>query len=165
MRINFMKNRNLYLKRQKGQATVELVMSILFFVAMLCIILGLSLYLYVQHIFISAAKEGVRVAAIQRSFATDPASAAGLANVRNRVRGLIPGSTTLILRDQDIQVSGPNPANDPNAVGNRTITVTLNGNFRNPIQIRNFLNTLGGGSSGPPETITITSRATMRYEE
>lgn len=144
----------------QGQAAVEMVMSVLMFVIMLAMVMSLSLYLYVQHTLFTAAREGARIAAVDPSFGNAATTSTGTANVQSWVQNFVSSSTGIQLNNSNITVSGPT-----GATGSRNITVTLNYTFQNPVQVLTLLNRLGGGSATGLDTITMSSNATMRYEE
>lgn len=148
------------LSRKSGQTAIELVMSLLLFVAMLGTLLSLSLYLYLNHTFLTAAKEGARTASVETNLADGNTYAAGVANVRSWVKSFISSSSGIQLQDSDITVTGPT-----GTFGSRTVTVTVSYAFQNPIQIRTFIDKLSGGSANNLDTFTISNTATMRYEE
>lgn len=147
--------------KSKGQASIELVMSLLMFVAMLGSLLSISMYLYINHIFLTAAKEGARVAAVETDLANGATSAQGVSDVQDWVQDFVSSSTGIQLDPSNIDVSGPDGA----TVGSRTVTVTVNYEFQNPVQIRTFMNRMTGGSATGLDTFTISNTATMRYEE
>jgi Flp pilus assembly protein TadG len=145
---------------RSGQASIEFVMSLLLFVSMLGTLLSLSMYLYMHHTFLTAAKVGARTAAADSRLANANTYDDGVANVRSKVKSFVSSSTSVSLDDTDIEVDGPNGAQ-----GDRTVTVTVSYDFENPVQIRTFINRLSGGSSEGLDTFTISDNATMRYEE
>ncbi len=148
--------------KQSGQAAIELVMSLLLFVMMVGTLLSLSLYMYVHHSFLTAAKEGARAAAVEASLANAGTRQTGVNNVADTVVDFVSGSTGITLnRNSNVTVTGPTGA----TVGDRTVTVTVNYAFDNPIQIRTFMNRLSGGSAEDLDKLTISHTATMRYEE
>lgn len=144
----------------KGQAAVEMVMSILMFVIMLAMIMSMSLYLYVQHTLLTAAREGARIAAVDPNFGNAGTTSTGTSNVQAWVQNFVNSSTGIQLNNNDIVVNGPT-----GVAGSRNIAVSINYTFQNPIQVLTLLNRLGGGSATGLDTITMSSNATMRYEE
>lgn len=148
-------------RARRGQAAVELMMSMLFFMAMIGMLLSVSVYLYINHTFLTGAKEGARAAAVEVNLANVATYNTGVANVRTWVRNFIRSSTGITMADSGITVTGPTGS----TVGNRTVQVRLSYTFQNPVQIRTFLNRLGGGTATGLDTFTITNTATMRYEE
>lgn len=148
--------------RRCGQASIELVMSLLMFVIMLGTLLSLSMYMYLNHTFLAAAKEGARMGSVETGLAQPSGSASyntSVQNVKNWVKNFS-NSAGVTLADSNVTLTGPT-----GTAGNRTITVTVNYSFDNPIQIRTFINRLSGGSLTGLDTFTITNTATMRYEE
>jgi hypothetical protein len=143
-----------------GQASIELVMSLLMFVMMLGSLLSLSMYMYINHSFLTASKEGARTAAVETNLANASTYSTGLSNVRTWVKSFVSSSTGIQLADSNITLTGPT-----GTYGSRTVAVTVTYNFQNPVQIRTFMNRLGGGSATGLDTFTITNTATMRYEE
>lgn len=163
MKSNLLRNQTAkYEGGQAGQASIELVMSLLMFVMMLGTLLSLSMYMYMHHNFLTAAKEGARAAAAESKLGSQATYDEGVQNVKDRVSEFV-GSTTGIDLDPvtDIIVDGPNPTGN----GDQTVTVTVTHDFENPIQIRTFMNRLSGGSAEGLDTFTISDNATMRYEE
>lgn len=146
--------------RRKGQASIELVMSLIFFVMMLGTILSLSMYMYVQHTFLTGAKEGARAAAVNTNLANAGTYATGESEVKATVTDFVSSTTNIALDNNDIDIDGPS-----GAVGNRTVTITISHQFENPVQIRTFIDRLNGGSAEGLDTFTINGTATMRYEE
>lgn len=147
-------------RAHKGQAAVEMVMSVLMFVIMLAMVMSISLYLYVQHTLLTAAREGARIAAVDPNFGSAGTTSVGTANVQAWVRNFVSSGTGIALANNNITVAGPT-----GAAGSRNITVTLNYTFQNPVQVLTLLNRLGGGAATGLDTITMSSNATMRYEE
>ncbi len=144
----------------KGQGSIELVMSLLFFVMMLGTLLSLSLYMYMNHVFLTAAKEGARVAAADSNFGNGNTTQ-GTTDVQTWVNQFVQSSSGITLNANNVTVSGPNGSQ----VGSRTMTVTVSYQFNNPVQIRGFIDRLNGGSGTGLDTFNITNTATMRYEE
>ncbi len=155
-----LENKNSMRSAAKGQGTIELVMSLLLFVMMLGTILSISTYLYINHIFLTAAKEGARAAAVESNLADAATYADGETNVQDRVVEFVAQSTGIELTPSDVDLTGPT-----GAVGDRTVEVSVTYQFQNPVQIRTFINRLGGGSASGLDTFNIGSTATMRYEE
>lgn len=62
--------------RQKGQATVEFALALLFVIAMIFWVIEFSMYMYTYNILAEAAKEGVRYA-IVHGCGTTPSACSG----------------------------------------------------------------------------------------
>jgi TadE-like protein len=148
-------------KRQYGQASIELAMSVLMFVTMMGLLIGLSIYLYINHVFLTAAREGARMAAIDTNFANGGTQATGIQDVQTWVINFVQSSSSFQLTNNNISVSGPNGS----VIGDRTMTVNVSYQLQNPVQILTFINRLTGGSAEGLDTFTINDTATMRYEE
>jgi uncharacterized protein (UPF0333 family) len=154
-----MKNLKKHDKRH-GQASIELVMSILFFVMMLGTLLSMSMYMYINHTFLTGAKEGARKAAVESRLANSNTRSQGEATVKAYVRDLVSSSSGIQLANSNITLTGP-----VGTVGDRNVTVTITYDFQNPVQVRTFIDRLSGGSQTGLDTFRISNRATMRYEE
>ncbi len=148
----------------KGQATVELMFSIMMFVSMLGTLIMVSLYLYMSNTLLTAAKEGARVASINQDLAATQGSTTyndGVSAVQSWVQSFMQTSSGIVLPTSDVSVSGPT-----GTVGSRTVQVTVSYQFQDPLAIRTFMSELGGhGTSSGLDTYTLTNSATMRYEE
>ncbi len=151
----------------KGQAVIETIASIIIFVIMLALIISISVYLYVQHAMISAARESCRMASLNSGYADEATQATAITETEEYVLAAIEsltGQTPSADPDSgniEITVSPPDLSL---AAGDKTITVTIDYQMENPIPIDEFLSALGadGDAFG---TIPVHATATMRYEE
>jgi len=148
-------------KRYDGQGSVELLMTLLIFIMMLGTLMSISFYLYLNNAFWTAAKEGARAASVDQNFANTTTVATGVTDVQTWVINFVQNSIGITIPASDITVTGPTGA----VIGSRTMQVTISYQFQNPVAIRTFINKLGGGNTTGLDTFTISSTATMRYEE
>jgi Flp pilus assembly protein TadG len=149
--------------KRKGQAVIELTVSIVIFAIMLCIISSLSMYLYVQHAVVSAAREGARYAAVSQDFENGD-DADGITAVKGEVIDFFDATTGQTLELDDITVTPPQDPDDV-PVGQRTVTVTVEYDMTNPIPIGDFLEDLGVSDASSLKEIPVAASATMRFEE
>ena len=148
-------------KRQKGQAVIELTVSIIMFVLMIALTFSISTYLYVQHAIISAAREGARQAALNTDIGDTSTQSAGQQTVEDYVVSNVQSLTGLTMETQNVTVT---PPASNGQVGDRTVTVQINYTMQNPLPVAAFLQALGASGEGL-DTIPVASTATMRYEE
>lgn len=150
------------LKRQSGQAIVEMVASIIMFAAMVTTITGVSAYLYVQHVMITAAREGARVASLNTGLGGTDITG-GTNAVISAVQNITSSMSGIQLQSAEIQVT---PPSSTDAYGQKTVMVTVQHNFQNPIPVDSFLNGFGGQAANLNlDTIPVQATAMMRYEE
>lgn len=147
-------------RRPSGQAQVELVLGAIIFVLMMGLTGTMSAYLYLQHAFITAARDGARVGAMDPNFANGGASTA-TASVKSAVIDFAGATTGQVLTDGDITVTPPDMS-DP--VGERSVEVEINYDMANPLNVEGLITALTGSTHGL-DTIPIYARAAMRYEE
>jgi Flp pilus assembly protein TadG len=154
---------NFCLLKRKGQAIIELTFTFISFVLMLGFMVAISLYLYIHHTVLTAAKEGARFASIESQLGAPATYAAGVTAVQNRVKTFLLTSANINIVNPTgiIMVNAPSGA----TVGNRTVTVQVNYGFKNPIQMLKIFNQLGGGAPLADEIVSINHTVTMRYEE
>jgi hypothetical protein len=157
MRTRFLGMGSLCLRRRRGQAAVEIIPVIFLFVCMLTGLVGISIYLYLQHALITAAREGARIGALDPDLG-GVSQQAGIERIRERVQEIMAGSTGQNVPDSDIAVTPPDPTA---ATGDRQVRVVIDYRMPNPLQISK---TLTGDDSGDA-TINLHASATMRYEE
>lgn len=134
-------------------------MSLLLFVAMTGIMISSSAYLYVNQLFLAAAREGARAAATDTRLA-GAAAATATSEIKTRVKNFVSQTSGIQLQDNNITLTGPT-----GSTGNRTVSLNINYQFTSPIRIGTYINRLNGGSTSASDTFTINSTATMRYEE
>jgi hypothetical protein len=151
-------------QRHRGQATLEIIPSLLMFTGMFAAICGLCVYLFLQNMVITAAREGARFAALNTSLGVSTTQAAGIASVKNEVQSILLSTTGQTVGSNNITVTPPT-----GTVGSRKVSVAVNFSLPNPIPIPDF----GAAFDGDPntttsrlfETIPLSAAATMRYEE
>lgn len=148
---------------RKGQAIVELCGNVIIFTIMVALMTTLSSVLYMQHILVTAAREGARAASLSEDFANDD-DAAGIAAVQQRVKDMIlqTAGQTLDGSNSTIDVTPPDAA-DP--YGSRTVTVDITYTMENPIPIAGFIEGLSGGDYSALQSLPMNATATMRFEE
>lgn len=156
--------RSAQLKGQaQGQAMVELCGSVIIFAIMAALMTSLSIVLYMQHVVITAAREGARTGAVSTAFANNNEQA-GINAVNSKVSEVIQqmAGQSLTAENSDIEVTAPD---DGDPYGERTVRVTVTYNMTNPIPIGSFIEGMSGGDQSGLKSIPITASASMRYEE
>jgi hypothetical protein len=148
-------------KAEKGQAVVEMVGNIIIFGIMLCMVSGLSCYLYLQHTLLTAAREGARTGALHAGFGSGD-SAGAEAAVKQKVKDFMLATAGQTLVDNDIDVTAPDPADTD---GDRSVGVSITYNVANPINVADFIMALSGTDHTGLRTFTLQAAAQMRYEE
>ncbi len=147
----------------KGQAMVELCGSVIIFAIMAALMTSLSIMLYMQHVVITAAREGARTGAVNTAFANNNEQA-GINAVNSKVTEVIQqmAGQSLTSENSEIEVMAPD---DSEPYGERTVRVTVTYNMTNPIPIGSFIEGMSGGDHSGLKSIPITASASMRYEE
>lgn len=146
-------------KSEKGQAVIESIFSIIITVVMFMLICAISLYMYMQTTVFMAARQGARIAAVDRNMVTSPSSAR--ANVVSTVQNFFSGITGQTLNSGDIVLTGPT-----GSIGSRNVTVRVTFNMRSPIPAGAFFAGLGAGNDPDDlDTFRCQASATMRFEE
>jgi hypothetical protein len=151
----------LHSKAAKGQAAVEMVGNIIIFAIMLCMVTGLSCYLYLQHTLLTAAREGARTGALHAGFGSGDTASAEAA-VRQKVKDLMLTTAGQTLVDGDIDVTAPDPADTD---GDRSVGVSITYNVANPVNVADFVMALSGTDHAGLRTFSLQATAQMRYEE
>jgi Flp pilus assembly protein TadG len=158
---------------KKGQAVIELILSIVMFAIMFTLIATISVYLYMEHALVSAVREAARTGAKDQNYASG-ATSTGNTNVTNALTNYMSSTTGQTLTTGsggNTQVGITPPDFVGQAYGSRTISVSVTYNITNPIQIADFLEALPGGGGAGSGTwdriryIPVKAAATMRYEE
>jgi Flp pilus assembly protein TadG len=147
-------------KKQHGQATIELMASLVFFCLMLVAFSSISAYIYVEHGLVSSVREGARWASLNNDLAGDD-EAGAITAIKTRVITMMRATTGQVLPAQAITVTPPSATG---AFGERTVTVRVNTNIATPFNIGAMLNGLNAATL-PPLTVPIAAATTMRYEE
>lgn len=154
------------LKNAKGQAIVELVVNVIVFAIMIALTAGLSSYLYLEHLILTAAREGARAAALDGDFALGN-TATATTNVQTVVKDFMRNTAGQVLNDanSEINVTAPDPAG---VKGDRTVGVEVIYEVANPVAIADFIAQYGSGAAdanAPLSTFRMEGSAMMRYEE
>jgi Flp pilus assembly protein TadG len=144
----------------RGQGTVEMVGGIVVFTVMMAGLISFSLFLYMNHAFLTAVREGARYAATDSRMGTAGTVAAAQTAVKNRVIQIIQASTGLTVAAADITVSAPTGA----TIGQRNVTVSVQYDYDAPFQLGTLISALGGGASDL-DSYPIQAQTVMRYEE
>jgi hypothetical protein len=149
----------------RGQAILESIFGIIMFTIILTLTMSITAYLYFQQAMVTAAREGARQAALNTEIGTSATESAGIAYVRSYVIDEVKHLTGQTF-DSDIAtitVIPPSQSEDQTP-GQRMVSVSINWQMKNPINISGFLNALGADGSAF-DTIPVKAMATMRYEE
>ena len=150
-------------QRQKGQASVDLVASLVMFSIMLASLVSISLFLYLNHAFTTAAAIGGRVASSDVNIGSPTTFATGEANVRSQVKQFIESASGITLSDNQIAVTQPR-----RALGSRQVTVSITHDVDSPIKVQPMMNEMAHPGQAPPagaDKFTISSSATFHYED
>lgn len=145
--------------RQRGQAVLEVILSIIMFVILFLGISAVSLYLFVQCSLVSAARDGARTAALNLQLGDPATQSTGVKAVQDSVIAFAKNTAGVSLSYPNITVAGPT-----GAIGNRQVTVTINYQFNNPVPLQSFLTSLNATYAGL-DKIQLSSSASMRYED
>ncbi|MDX2083812.1 MAG: hypothetical protein SFZ03_00285 [Candidatus Melainabacteria bacterium] len=146
----------------KGQGTIELVGTVFISALLMLALAMLSIFLYLQHNMVSAARDGVRVAALNSKLgSSDPSEVAeGQQEVLEHVQNYIQSMTGISVGepseagDDGVTIVPPD-LNDPQ--GERSVTV----------QVRTSYTPISMSNSGEFQefSVPLAAQATMRYEE
>lgn len=147
---------------QPAQGAFELIAGTVVFALLTTMIASLSIYLYVAHSAVTAAREGVRLAALSADIAESATFAAAEADVVARVQEVMRNSTGQELADADIEVVAPGAA-EPE--GQRSVTVRIDYNLATPLNAGGVLQAFGASGGSVGLTLPVRAEATMRYEE
>ena len=150
--------RRIHRTRERGQAIIESIASIILFCLMLTMVCSITMYLYFEQAMVTAAREGARLASLTSNLSTAAGKSSVSTSVRTTVQALTgqqyDGST------DTITVVGPTGT----TTGRRTCSVTVTYRRNNPLGIAHLIDALDGeGESW--RYLTVSSSATMRYEE
>lgn len=143
-----------------GQVVVESIASIIIFTMMLALVMTITLWLYLQQATVTAAREGARQASLNSDLGVTGTRTTAVNTIKTYVINSVRQLTGKTVATSEINVTGPTGA----TTGQRTVTVTINTTFRNPVRISNFLEALGADGT-PFDRVPLTGTATMRYEE
>lgn len=155
--------KHLLSRRQKGQASVDIVASLIMFSIMLASLVSISLFLYLNHAFATAAAIGGRVASSDVNIGNPTTFATGEANVKSQVKDFIKSASGIELENNQISVTAPT-----GAIGNRQVKVSITHNVDSPIKVQSMMSQMAHPGQPPPEgadKFTISSAATFHYED
>lgn len=153
--------KSLAMRRSKGQGVIEIIASLLIFVIMICVMLSISLFLYVQHATVSAVREGARFAALNPEIGDPATQADGIDAVQDYLINASQQLAGMQIQPAEITVTPPDPGQPQ---GSRTVRVEVRYDMQNPIPIDGFMHAFG--TTGDKFThMPIYATATMRYEE
>lgn len=144
----------------RGQSAVEMVGGIIVFAIMMSGLISFSLYLYMNHAFLTAVREGARYASTDSRLAVAGTNATAVAAVRTEVISMIQAGTGITVPGNSITVTGPTGA----TVGRRNVRVSIVFDYPAPIQVGTLINFFTGGGSDL-DNFPIQAQAVMRYEE
>ncbi len=147
--------------KYSGQGVIEITAMLIVFTILISIVMSFSAFLYLQHAMITAAREGTRIAALNGDLGDADSQDAGTTTVQNYVINSASSLSGQTLTADDITVTAPDP---DGTTGERTVTVTINYDMENPVNIGGFLTALGADGS-VFDTFPVVATATMRYEE
>jgi Flp pilus assembly protein TadG len=153
-------------EKAKGQAIIELIGNIVIFSVMIALVATLSSYLYLQHVVLTAAREGARTGALSNAFAQGNDSQ-GITEVQDAVRDFMAQSAgqSLTSDNSTITVTPPQDEAEGGVFGQRSVTVNIEYELTNPVPIADFIEGLTGGSYENLRKIPISAEASMRFEE
>ena len=147
--------------KHRGQGVLEITASLIMFTIMIALTMSISAYLYTQHAFVTAARDGARKAAVNTDLGDPATEATGITDIQNEVIDSVAQLTGQLVDEDNITVTPPDAAGTP---GDRTVSVVINFDMDNPVNIAGLLGAMGAGGDDFA-TIPIFSTATMRYEE
>jgi hypothetical protein len=151
--------------RKSGQAIIESIVGILIFSMLLAFIMSITAYLYFQQALVTAAREGARQASLNTDIGATTTENAGITYVKNYVIDEIRQLTGQTYSSTMATIAISPPSRSPNQTnGKRMVSVTINWNMKNPVNIAGLLEALGADGSAF-DVIPVYAMATMRYEE
>ncbi|MCA9842699.1 MAG: hypothetical protein KC475_11330 [Cyanobacteria bacterium HKST-UBA03] len=131
------------------------------FTVMMGFLASMSVFLYINNVFTTAASMGARTAAVENTLADAGTFSQGEAAVKQVVKDFVGNATGIQLTDSDIAVTAPT-----GTFGERTVTVSIVEVIESPVKVMTMLNNMREqGSSGDEDEFTISAVATMHYEE
>src|SRR5690606_11916825 len=138
-----------------GQAIIESIVGILIFTILLALIMSVTVYLYFQQALVTAAREGARQAALNSDIGALNTENAGINYVENYVINEIQQLTGQSYNSNQASIVVTPPSQSPSQInGKRMVTVTINWNLKNPVNIAGLLRALGANGSAF-ETIPV----------
>lgn len=147
--------------KSKGQAMIEIIASLLMFVLMICLMLSVSLFLYVQHAAVTAVREGTRFAALNQDIGQASTQIAGVDEVKAYLINATEQLSGVTIGLDDIDVTPPDPGAPQ---GTRTVRIDAHFMMNNPVPVGSLLQGLGAEGDSL-NSFPIYATATMRYEE
>lgn len=149
-------------KKSKGQGVIEITGSLIIFVIMICLMMTISMFLYVQHAAVSAVREGTRFAALNPEIGQASTQQAGITQVQNYVITTVQQLSGMNITANQITVTPPDPTAPQ---GQRSVRVNIQFNMQNPIPIGDFVAAFGAQNTDSLNNIPISAFAIMHYEE
>jgi Flp pilus assembly protein TadG len=146
----------------KGQVMIEMALAIIIFCLFLMFLVMISFYLYFQHTFLTAARDGARFAATEPKLASANATerSEGIDDVKDHVRNFVQTTTGMVLSNGEITVTGPT-----GTVGNREVQVTIVHTYDSPFHPSEMLSGDAAVTAESVESFEINATAVMFYEE
>ncbi len=147
--------------KKSGQGVIEITAMLIVFTILISVVMSFSAFLYLQHAMITSAREGTRIAALNGDLGDTDTQDTGTTAVQQYVINSAQSLSGQTLTEDDITVTAPDP---DGTTGERTVTVTINYDMQNPVNIGGLLTALGADGS-VFDTFPVVATATMRYEE
>ncbi len=144
----------------EGQAIIEIVGGLIIFTIMLCLIMTITGWLYLQQAIVTSAREGARQASLNDALGVLTTQVTGITATQAYVINEVKSLTGQAITASNVTVTPPT-----GVVGSRMVTVTIKMNFVNPVKIDGFLSGVGVTGANTFGTIPVSSQATMRYED
>lgn len=153
-----------------GQGMLEIIAGLILFVLLTLATLFVSMYLYVQHAVVTAAREGARIASLSEEIGNPSSVSAGVAAVKSHVIDFMRSTTGIDMSESDISVEPPSAAE---ATGERTVQVEINYMLGEVLPMSDLFANFSSSSpdGSPPDAdsgfsdINVVARAKMHYEE
>ena len=147
---------------RKGQAAVDSMMAIILFMMMLGGLICASLYIYLENIYYTAAREGARYAATDPALADVITQAQEIVNIKQQVKNVINGAGGASIADNNITIVVP-----VGVLGQRTVTVTVSYRYQMPIKPMALMKGMAGDTSAGDnlDSFVVGGSSIMHYEE
>lgn len=150
---------------QSGQAIIEMVAGIVMFTIMLALVMSISVYLYFQQALVTSAREGARMASLSNALSAGGSEQTGINEIKDYVTTTIRNLTGQQASPEIATITVLPPSqSEVQTTGERTVTVNIEWQMKNPVAIGKFLDALGADGS-KFKTFPVYATATMRYEE
>jgi hypothetical protein len=148
-------------KGHKGQGVLELIPTLILFCLMLAMLTSVCLYLYLQNVTITVARESARFASLNAELGTASTEANGRSAVQTKTTQMVYKSIGQTVDPSNVEVSAPT-----GSFGERIVSVRVNLDIPNPVVVPD----LSAEFNGEPgkrlfETIPLTAEASAHYEE